>query len=147
MSGPGSGLEIVGGGRGPRLGRQGVPAPSCWWPDAVASAAILSHLTTWRQNPVQDALQSRRQRGENVTWNTILEILPGTLALRSVMGLSWVRCTIFFFFFLNNINLLLWLDKIYTKMTRMDRCLLYFYISVGRNVKKLFLNWNLSVQF
>lgn len=64
-----------------------------------------------------------------------LEILPGAFALGSVMGLSWVQWKIFFF-----LNINLWLDKIYTKMTRMDRCLIYFYMSVGRNVKKLFLN-------
>lgn len=82
-------------------------------------SATLLHLEMERQNVVQ--------------YTFIIYLIS---RIGSVTGLSFF---LLFLFFFNDINLL-WLDKIYTKLTRMDRCLIYFYISVGRNVKKLFLN-------
>lgn len=96
------------------------PSSSCWWPDAVASAAVLFHLAMSRPNSVWYALQSTIRHGENVTWNTILEILPGALALRSVMGLSWVQCKIVFFFFKQQIFCCGWTKYIWRWLERTD---------------------------
>lgn len=127
---------------GMRQGNQTVelrgPSNCCWRSDNCS--------LIWQQRGrillIKYAVQSRTRNVENVAWNRILKILP-RFALRSVTGLSWIQCKIFFF--LKDISPLLWLDKTHMKMTRMDRCSIYFYISVGKkNVRKLF-NLNLNV--
>lgn len=65
----------------------------------------------------------------------VSEILPRVFARWSGMNLSWVWCQIF----LKEVNPLLRLHKKkHMKMTSVDRCAIYFYISVGRNVRKSF---------